>query len=301
MIDWYYHDPSEGRLGPYSAEDMRKRYRDRRIQRDTLVWRHGLHEWQPLDRVSEEIDLDDVVLDASQPPPLPPQSGTAPSYASTHPVASTRPAGKYSRVAAPPKKTLSGGAIVAIVLAALAIPVLGILAAIALPAYQDYATRANSSGALTGMAIALKRNVAEYAFQTGTCPSNDNPRVAQLARLVQERTHASIRFGTLQDQGCIFELTLHGLGPDAEGKTLRYEGYPDGNEFAWDCSGGSHRFDAGLRRQDLIVASHHDDRSKFHSLCQVHGADRQCAVFPILRFVQNLVGHINPVTLWFSS
>ncbi|HEY0662858.1 MAG TPA: GYF domain-containing protein [Lysobacter sp.] len=240
MIDWYYHDPGEGRLGPYSAEDLRKRYRDRRIQRDTLVWRHGLREWQPLDRVSEEIGLDEVVQDASQPPPMPPQS-VVPAYSGTTPAARTRPAtnGKYSRVAAPPKKSLSGCAIVAIVLAALAIPALGILAAIAIPAYNDYTVRAKSNGAIAGITIALKRNVAEYAFKTGACPSNDNPHIAAMARQIRERAQTSVRFGALEDDGCMFELTLHGLGPDAEGKTLRYEGYPDGSEFLWDCSAGT--------------------------------------------------------------
>lgn len=238
MIDWYYHDPGEGRLGPYSAEDLRKRYRDRRIQRDTLVWRHGLREWQPLDRVSEEIGLDEVVQDASQPPPMPPQS-VAPVAPGT--TARTRAAtnGRYSRVAPPPKKSLSGCAIVAIVLAVLAIPALGILAAIAIPAYQDYTRRASSSGAIAGMTIALKRNVAEYAFRTGTCPSNQDPRVAQMARQLHERTRTSVRFGALEDRGCMFELTLSGPVPETSGKTLRYDGYPDGNEFLWDCSGGT--------------------------------------------------------------
>lgn len=240
MIDWYYHDPGEGRLGPYSAEDLRRRYRDRRIQRDTLVWRHGFREWQPLDRVSEEIGLDEVVQDASQPPPMPPPSVT-PADSGTTPAARTRAGGngRYSRVPPPPKQTLSGCAIAAIVLAALAIPALGILAAIAIPAYQDYAHRASSGGALVGMTIALKRNVAEYALRTGTCPSNANPRVAQMARQLHERTRTSVRFGALEDDGCMFELTLSGPEPEVSGKTLRYEGYPDGHEFLWDCSGGT--------------------------------------------------------------
>ena len=51
---------------------MRKRYRDRRIQRDTLVWHPGLREWQPLAGMAEELELDSVQPDASLPPPLPP-------------------------------------------------------------------------------------------------------------------------------------------------------------------------------------------------------------------------------------
>src|SRR3546814_7999787 len=33
MTDWYYHDPAQGRVGPLSAEQVRARYVDRRIQR----------------------------------------------------------------------------------------------------------------------------------------------------------------------------------------------------------------------------------------------------------------------------
>ena len=45
MTDWYYHDPAEGRVGPLSAEDLLNRFRERRIQRDTLVWHLDLREW----------------------------------------------------------------------------------------------------------------------------------------------------------------------------------------------------------------------------------------------------------------
>ncbi|HEU0305393.1 MAG TPA: DUF4339 domain-containing protein, partial [Lysobacter sp.] len=71
MIDWYYHDPAEGRVGPLSAEDLCHRYRERRIQRDTLVWHHGLREWQSLERVAPDLGLASLDVDASRPPPLP--------------------------------------------------------------------------------------------------------------------------------------------------------------------------------------------------------------------------------------
>src|SRR3546814_15021216 len=80
MTDWYYHDPAQGRVGPLSAEQVRARYVDRRIQRDTLAWHAGAREWQPLDRFSDELQLDTLAPDASQPPPLPPaapQTGRA--------------------------------------------------------------------------------------------------------------------------------------------------------------------------------------------------------------------------------
>src|SRR3546814_6948388 len=66
MMDWYYHDPAQGRVGPLSAEQVRARYVDRRIQRDTLAWHAGAREWQPLDRFSDELQLDTLAPDASR-------------------------------------------------------------------------------------------------------------------------------------------------------------------------------------------------------------------------------------------
>lgn len=51
------------------------------------------------------------------------------------------------------------------------IAVLGIVAAIALPAYQDYTTRAHAAGA-TAVATTLKVQIAESFQATGACPTN---------------------------------------------------------------------------------------------------------------------------------
>ena len=100
MTDWYYHDPAEGRVGPLSAEDLLNRFRERRIQRDTLVWHLDLREWQPLERMAVEIGLDQIQPDATKPPPLPSSAPVAPvPSASTIPTTANRavPPGRYSR------------------------------------------------------------------------------------------------------------------------------------------------------------------------------------------------------------
>jgi len=51
------------------------------------------------------------------------------------------------------------------------VAIIGILAAIALPAYQDYIARAQMSEALV-LADGLKSPVSEYVGQTAACPSN---------------------------------------------------------------------------------------------------------------------------------
>jgi len=77
MTNWYYHDPSQGRVGPIDADAVREHFRAGRIQRDTLVWREGLREWQPLQRLENELGL------GATPPPLPLDIAAAPAPAAT--------------------------------------------------------------------------------------------------------------------------------------------------------------------------------------------------------------------------
>ena len=245
MIDWYYHDPGVGRVGPFSADELRKRFHDRRIQRDTLVWHHGLREWQPLQGMAEDLGLDLVQHDASQPPPLPspaPQAAALPPHipvGTTASTAGTVSRGKYSRTPLRSKKTLSSGAILGIVSCVLAIPALLLFASIALPAYRDYAQRLEAPE-LVGQSIAIQRHVERHLRRTGRCPTNET-RGFDVMRQVATRAKntAALNFMTMDDGTCGFELTLHNLGADADGKTLLFESFVDDNELAWDCTGGT--------------------------------------------------------------
>ncbi|GAB3346755.1 GYF domain-containing protein [Lysobacter tyrosinilyticus] len=238
MIDWYYHDPSEGRVGPLSAEELCKRFHDRRIQRDTLVWHHGLREWQPLERMAPELGLASLETDSSHPPSLP-SSAAPPLIAPRAPAVSAAvPRGKYTRAPLREKKTLSTTAIVLIALGALGIPALLVVGSFMQSAYKDYARRADSMGTLTGMSIGLKRVVGDYALRTGRCPDNEDPRVVQMRQDLLRRASAEVRFATIEG-GCAFELALNVDGQPIDGKTLRYEGYPDAGRFEWTCTGGS--------------------------------------------------------------
>lgn len=236
MTDWYYHDPVQGRVGPLSADQLRARYVDRRVQRDTLAWHAGAREWQPLERYAEELQLHTVTPDASQPPPLPPASPAA----AAAPMATMRPYpgghAAFEHPGPPPKRGLSGCAIAAIVVAALAVPVLAILAAIAIPAYNDYTIRAKTTAGLVGAAPAMQRAVAEFAAQHGRCPGNDDfaPLVRQFATVARP---ATVRFGALANGHCAFEFTLRGNAA-VEGRTWLHEAHRDGDLLRWDCSGG---------------------------------------------------------------
>ncbi|HEY0837114.1 MAG TPA: GYF domain-containing protein [Azospirillum sp.] len=234
MTDWYYHDPAQGRVGPLSAEQMRARYIDRRVQRDTLAWHAGAREWQPLDRFSEELQLDTVAPDASLPPPLPPVAAPAPPSMAASRAYANHAGMRVPR--APPKRGLSGCAIVAIVGAVVAVPVLAILAAIAIPAYQEYTIRAQAAAGLAGAASAMQRAVDEFQDAHDRCPGNDDfaPLLRQFAAVEKTTT---VRFGALEGGNCAFEFTLHG-NPAVEGRTWVFESRRDGHLAGWDCSGG---------------------------------------------------------------
>ncbi|HEY4582356.1 MAG TPA: GYF domain-containing protein [Lysobacter sp.] len=224
-MDWYYHDPGQGRVGPLSAEELRNRYRDRRIQADTLVWRDGMREWQPLERMGGELDLRSVTPDASRPPPLPPG---APAAMPTHVRATgQRPSG-YARPA-PPERRMSGCLIALLVGAGLSVPLLGILAAIAVPAYRDYTIRAKLIGAADTRAAAIAPGIEAARERLGRCP--DDAREAGLGAA------DGIEFGEVDGGRCAFRITLRGVHPEVDGRTVVYAAPADAGQ-PWDCTGG---------------------------------------------------------------
>ncbi len=237
MTDWYYHDRTQGRVGPHTAEEIRARFRDRRIQRETLVWNAGMREWQPLQHMTVELDLVGVQPDASSPPPLPPtpppgQRAAGPAY-----PAHSNSTGAARRGSNAPKRGLSGCAIVAIVLAALAVPAIGILAAIAVPAYRDYTARANVSSGLYGASIGIGNAVEAHVGATGRCPGGEDmaPIVQRFGEL---HPQSKLRFGAIDGGRCAFEMTLGGMSRDMDGRTWLFVAYDSDNGTDWDCTGG---------------------------------------------------------------
>jgi type IV pilus assembly protein PilA len=225
-LDWFYHDPGQGRVGPFSADELRNRYRDRRIQLDTLVWREGMREWQPLDRMGEELDLLSVKPDTRVPPPLPP--GTPAPTAFVSAPAASQAAGYGAPRMPPPRKGMSGCLIALIVCAVLAVPVVGILAAIAVPAYNDYVVRSKIAIQVDARAAEIEAAVSQAMTANGRCPaSSEDVGMAGLD---------GVEFGNVEGR-CAFQLTVHGLRPQVDGKTVAFVA-PATPEGQWDCTGG---------------------------------------------------------------
>jgi type IV pilus assembly protein PilA len=212
MSEWYYSTGADQRQGPLDKDDLIAQFRQGRIGLDTLVWRDGQAKWQPLGDFAAELGL----VGGTLPPPLPP-----------HPVSMAQP------VSAPPKSGLSGCMIALIVAGVLFIPVVGILAAIALPAYNDYTLRAKVASALP-VAEPAKAALVAHLSREQTCPNNEEAGFGTPESYASGIV-ASISFGQFESDLCGMELILAAPGKEAlDGKAVWLEYDP--SDSSWQCS-----------------------------------------------------------------
>ncbi|WP_395682691.1 pilin [Dokdonella sp.] len=178
---WFYADSHNQQQGPVEGSWLATAHRERRVGADTLVWREGLAGWVPLATVASQLGL----AVAAGPPALPARRGVAkpPSSASTWVIVLV--------------VCLFGG-----------VAFIGILAAIALPAYQDYTMRARVAQALVA-ADAVKPEVLEFRAAEKRCPVNGEGGV-EAANARADAVIASIEVGPADDDACAITLTFAG-------------------------------------------------------------------------------------------
>lgn len=209
MDNWYYATAEGQRRGPLPAAELRALAARGELGPRSLVWREGQAQWRPLQDFAVELGL------PSLPPPLP---------ATAAPETRQRPGG------------LSGCGIAALVGVAgvFVIAVLGILAAIALPAYQDYTMRAHAAGAIS-QAQALEPRVTGFLEDNGHCPTNDDPGFGEPASFAQGAL-AEVTFGEFEGSDlCGLEAILAFPGkPALDGHKLWLE--YDAANATWQCS-----------------------------------------------------------------
>lgn len=109
------------------------------------------------------------------------------------------------------------------------IALMGILAAIAIPAYQDYETRAKVTQTLEE-AKAVEQQVEEYLADVEAAPSDAAPPAVEASG---DLTHASYSVGA----DGVIELTLHGGA--LEPRTIVLTPMRSEAGIEWDCTGGS--------------------------------------------------------------
>jgi type IV pilus assembly protein PilA len=206
MTQWYYVDRTHTRQGPVTAGALAMAYGQGQLDDSGLVWREGLAEWAPLGQFREELGLPPA-SPAAAPPPAPP----APAPASI--------------------KRGTGCLIAAAVAGVVGLFLIAILAAIALPAYQQYITRAKVATAVA-QARALQVSVDEFVANVDRCPRDAEE--VQMA-LPNPPGVAAITLGEANTGMCYIELELSAEAGFAElaGQRIRLSRDSDGG---WYCT-----------------------------------------------------------------
>ena len=117
------------------------------------------------------------------------------------------------------------------------VAIIGILAAVAIPAYQDYTIRAKVSEGL-GLASAAKLAVAETGASSGAFPATNAAAGLAAANTITGRAVTSVTVGANGLITVLFNNTLGG-NPTANGTNITLLPTLTAGSVTWDCTGGT--------------------------------------------------------------
>ena len=120
------------------------------------------------------------------------------------------------------------------------VAIIGILAAIAIPAYQDYIARSQMSEALS-LTSGLKTTVAETYSQDASCPTNGTAGIAAASTIKGKYVAKVETAGTSASTGgCTIKATMAstGVSTGIQGSTLTLELVTSaaGGSVDWKCT-----------------------------------------------------------------
>lgn len=119
------------------------------------------------------------------------------------------------------------------------IAIVGILAAVALPAYQDYTARAQMSEALT-LAEGQKSAVVEYYSDNGTFPNtNASAGIANASDIKGKYVKSVAVTGNASTASITATMNASGVNKDIADKTLILVGKQNSGSFEWTCQKGN--------------------------------------------------------------
>lgn len=216
---WYYANRRREQHGPMDAEALRQAVLAGALDDACLVWREGLAEWVPLATMRAELGLP-APAPVMAPPPAP-MAAAAPAPMAAAPAPAASGNNRGCLIAA-----------IVVVVMVVGVAVLGILAAIALPAYQDYLGRSKVMQVIAG-AHPAKVALAEFQANTDRCPRDlEELGLAPDALPGVDELVA----GAFEDGRCALELHLAPVDqhPNLAGKRIWLALEEDGS---WSCSG----------------------------------------------------------------
>ncbi|MBH5867051.1 pilin [Neisseria meningitidis] len=132
------------------------------------------------------------------------------------------------------------------------IAIVGILAAVALPAYQDYTARAQVSEAIL-LAEGQKSAVTEYYLNHGTWPSNNSDAgVATTATDIKGKYVKEVKV----EKGVITaEMKSSGVNKEIQGKKLSLWAKRQAGSVKWFCGQPVTRNDTATDADDVAAAN----------------------------------------------
>ena len=118
------------------------------------------------------------------------------------------------------------------------VAIIGILAAIAIPAYQDYTTRAKITEAVNAMAPA-KTSVAEFFVSQGSMPADAN--AAGFETSIASKFVRSVTYARTSGTVAVLTVTITGTvgGGTAAGEDIDLQGTGNAANVDWDCQPGT--------------------------------------------------------------
>jgi len=115
------------------------------------------------------------------------------------------------------------------------VAIIGILAAIALPAYQDYLARSQLSEAMV-LAGGQKTAVIEVFGQEGTCPTNGTSGIATATSIKGKYVKSVTVAGTAPACTIVALMNTTGVSTGIQGKSLTLTMANNGGSNSWACT-----------------------------------------------------------------
>ncbi len=116
------------------------------------------------------------------------------------------------------------------------VAIIGILAAIALPAYQDYTIRAKVTEGI-GFANAARTAISEYYLTNNDFPSQSQSGVTDASTAAIVKSITVTRVGTSSGYVDVAYQAIGGSVTD--GDIIRFTGNGSSNGVSWECATGS--------------------------------------------------------------